>query len=186
MDTRRTSLDADFPSRKEILESRGRATNNAPSYIDTVVEQVKSIDIDGVDFANSDYKPKQRVVEKQRVYRWTRVFVREEVGDLLPNDLYHMVHLPSGERIECTFVCYAKKGLSKDAEGKIVAYDGEDDRKVLCLMIDTDLLGKEGVRLISSLFPNTPFYEYNLMRRDELVFENQRTGERLEYFDVQF
>lgn len=178
-------MEMDFPSRKEILESR-RRPQEAPSYLDGVVQQVKSIDIDGVDFEKSDYKPKQRVVEKQRVYRWTRVFLKDEVVDIQASDPYHLVHVPTGEILECSFVCYAKRGLSKDSEGNIVAYEGEDDRKVLCLMIDTDLLGKEGVRLISSLFPNTPYYEYNLMRRDELVFENQRTGERLDYFDVQF
>jgi len=178
-------MDMDFPSRKDILDSRKR-NQQSPSYLDAVVDQVKSIDIEKVDFENSDFKPRQRIVEKQRVYRWTRVFVKEEVVDIAVNDIYHIRHLPTGESMECSFICFAKKGLAKDSSGSIVSYDGEEDRKILCLMIDTDLLGKEGVRTISSLFPNTPYYEYNLMRRDELVFENKRTGERLDYFDVQF
>jgi hypothetical protein len=176
-------MDMDFPSRKEILESR-RGAKVQPSYLDGVVEQVKSIEIDGIDFEKSDYKPKQRVVEKQRVFRWTRVFLKDEVADIQPNDPYIIHHLPTGETLECSFVCYSKKGITKGDH--LVAYDGEDDRKVLCLMIDTDMIGKDNVRTISSLFPNTPYYEYSLMRRDELVFENKRTGERLEYFDVQF
>lgn len=179
-------MEMDFPSRKEILESRRRPSGGTRSYLDGVVEQVKSLDIDGVDFEKSDYKPRQKVVEKQRVYRWTRVFLKEEVSDIQVNDPYHIVHLPTGERLECSFVCHAKKGLAKDSDGNIVAYAGEDDMKILCLMIDTDLLGREGVSTISSLFPNTPYYQYNLMRRDELVFENQRTGVRVEYYDVQF
>jgi hypothetical protein len=178
-------MDMDFPSRKDILESRKRDRASA-SYLDAVVDQVKSIDIEKVDFENSDFKPRQRIVEKQRVYRWTRVFVKDEVADLVVNDVYNIMHLPTGEIMECQFICFAKKGLAKDSDGSIVSYDGEEDKKILCLMIDTDLLGKDSVRTISSLFPNTPYYEYNLMRRDELVFENKRTGERLDYFDVQF
>ena len=173
----------DFPTRQQIISKKD---GGGAGYLDRLVEEVKSIDISKVDFDGSDFRPRQRVVEKQRVYRWTRLFVKEEVADLQVNDRVDIVHLPTSESLQTSFICYAKAGLARDTDGSLVSYDGEDDRKVLCLMIDTELLQGDSAPFLRTLFPNTPHYEYSLLRRDELVFENRRTGQRLDYFDVQF
>jgi hypothetical protein len=172
-----------FPSREEILRQK---IKSGSSYHDMLVEQAKSIDLNKVDFDGSDFKPRQKVVEKQKIFRWTRLFVKEEITDLQVNDKIILKHLPTGESLETIFICYAKKGLERDSNGAIIAFDGEEDKKTLCLMLDIDLLESENVKFIRTLFQNTKWYEFQMMRRDELVFENTRTKKLLEYFDVEF
>lgn len=172
-----------FPSRKEILKQKLEAGSN---YHDMLVEQAKSLNLDKIDFENSDFKPRNKVVEKQKVFRWTRLFVKEPISDLQINDKINIKHLPTGEVLESFFICYAKKGLERDSNGAIVAFEGEEDNKTLCLMIDLDALESDKVEFIRTLFQNTKWYEYQLLRRDELIFENTRTSQTLEYFDVEF
>ena len=81
-----------FPSRKEILKQKLEAGS---SYHDMLVEQAKSLNLDKIDFDNSDFKPRNKVVEKQKVYRWTRLFVKEPVTDLQVNDKINIRHLPT-------------------------------------------------------------------------------------------
>lgn len=171
----------EFPSRQEILNRKSEM-----SYKDKLVEQVKTLDIEKVDFEASDFKPRQKIVEKQRVFRWSRLFVKDEVKDLMVNDTIKILHTVTGEELESSFICFAKKNLEKDSDGNIVAFTGEEDKKVLCLMIDIEKLENEKVKFIRTLFQNTRWYEYQLLRRNELLFINSRTGEQLEYFDVTF
>jgi len=175
-------MNTEFPSRKEILEKK----SSIPDYKQNIIEQVKYIDTNKIDFEASDFKPRHQVVEKQKIYRWTRLFVKEETLDIQVNDIIKLHHLPTDEILESQFICFGKKGLEKDSEGNIVAFDGEEDKQVLCLMIDTQNLESDNVKFIRSLFQNTKWYEFQLMKRSELLFINQRTGEPLDYFDVEF
>lgn len=171
----------EFPSRKEILEGRMPKT-----YRDTLVQQVKDIEVEKIDFDNSDFKPRNKIVEKQKEWRWTRLFTKEEVQNLQVNDTILIKHLPTGQKLESQFICFAKKNLERDSDGNIVAFQGEEDKKILCLMIDIERLADDSLSFIRTLFQNTKWYEYQLLRRDELIFENQRTKEKIEYFDVTF
>ena len=85
------------------------------------------------------------------------------------------------------FVCYGKKGLEKDHDNEVVNYSNEDDSKILCLMIDeTTVNFGEGIGFIRTLFKTGRHYEYQLVRRDELLFINKRNGVILDYFDCDF
>lgn len=173
-------MDATFPSRKEILEKK---QNN---YLDRLVDEAKSINLEKVDFDKADFKPRAKIIEKQKIFRWTRLFVKEQVIDLKVNDEIQIKHIPTGELLETIFICFAKKNLEKDSDGNIIAFDGEEDKKILCLMIDMEKLESDSIKFIRSLFQNTKWYEFQLLKRDELLFINKRTGENIEYFDVTF
>ena len=145
-----------FPSRKEILE------NKSTSYQKSIINEIKSIDIDKVDFSNSDFKPKSSIIEKQKVFFWIRLYLKEENSSINPNDIIVMKYLRSGEELETKFICYAKTTLNKDSQGEIVNYDTEDDKKVLCLMVDSDKINYDdgSIPFIRTLFKTSRFYEY--------------------------
>lgn len=44
----------------------------------------------------------------------------------------------------------------------------------------------EGIEFIRTLFKTGRHYEYQLVRRDELLFINKRNGVILDYFDCDF
>ena len=171
----------DFPSRQEIL-----AKKHTSSYKEQLIEQAKQINVDKIDFESSDFKPRNKIIEKQKIYRWTRLFIKDTLSDIQVNDTIVITHVPTGEKLESVFICFAKKNLEKDSDGNIVAFEGEEDKKVLCLMIDTEKLEDDNLKFIRSLFQNTKWYEYQLLKRTDLLFVNQRTAEAIDYFDVTF
>ena len=98
-----------------------------------------------------------------------------------------MTYKPSGEKLGTIFVCYGKTDLGKNHEDEMVNYNPEDDRKVLCLMANQDHVNKNtDIPFIRTLFKTGIHYEYQLVRRDELLFINSRTGETLDYFDCDY
>jgi hypothetical protein len=77
--------------------------------------------------------------------------------------------------------------MDKDHNDEIVNYNTEDDKKVLCLMVDQDTINKGiDIPFIRTLFKNCIHYQYQLMRREELLFINSRTGDTLDYFDCDY
>jgi hypothetical protein len=179
-------MDNPFPSRKEILENRKKS--ELPSYQQAIVDDIKTIDVDKIDFSNGDFKPRAKIVEKQKVFFWIRLFLKEENTKVSPNDDIVIEYLPTGEKLEVKFICYAKKGLDKDNKDEIINYNTEDDKKILCLMIDSDRINKnsQDIPFIRTLFKIGLHYEYQILKRDELVFENLNNGEIYEYYDVEF
>lgn len=179
-------MDNPFPSRKEILESRSNI--KLPSYQQSIVDEIKSIDVDKVDFTNGDFKPRTKIVEKQRVFIWIRLYLKEENTDIKPNDEVKIRYIHTGEELETTFICYSKRGLDKDSDGNIVNYNTEDDKKVLCLMVDSDRIGpnSDDIPFIRTLFKGGKYYEFQLLKRDELQFINTSNNQLLDYFDFSF
>jgi hypothetical protein len=169
-----------FPSRQDL-----KKTVAQPNYYDTLIEQAKSIDTDNLDF-NVSFKPRSEIVEKQRTYFWTRLYLNEEVN-LTPDQDITIEYTPSGEKLITKFVCYAKKGLTKDLDEQVVNYNSEDDKKCLCLMIDSDKINIDcqDIPFIKTLFKIGRWWEPQVMRRDELVFRDS-LGNTLEYYDVEF
>ena len=179
-------MDNIFPSRKEILENK--KSQSLPGYQQSIVDEIKTIDVEKIDFSNGDFKPRAKIVEKQKVFFWIRLYLNEENEKVNPNDDIVIEYLPSGEKLEVKFICYAKKGLDKDNKDEIVNYNTEDNKKVLCLMIDSDKINKdsEDIPFIRTLFKIGIHYEYQLLKRDELIFKNLNNGEVYEYYDVEF
>lgn len=60
-------------------------------------------------------------------------------------------------------------------------------KKILCLMIDeNDLKTRKDIPFIRTLFKTSPFYEHQVIRRDELKFTNLRTSISVEYVGFDF
>lgn len=173
-----------FPSRKEILENLYKSKDD---YMETIIDGVKSINIDDVDFSTTSFKPRQQIIEKQKVFTWIRVFIKTECN-IKPEDMIRMEYLPSGEYIDMQFACFAKKGLTKDSDGQIVNYTSEDDTKVLCVMADMDKINNdnEDIPFIKTLFKSSNWFEFQLLKTEELKFTVLSTNEILDFYDTEF
>lgn len=156
---------------------------------DNLVEKIKTIDTDSIKKWDESSNPTSNVVETQKVYIWIRLYLKEESNTIQIGDDINMVYKPSGEKISTKFICYDKTTLNKDHDDleKIINFNPEDDKKVLCLMVDEEIINKgEGIPFIKTLFKTSRHYQYQLVRRDDLVFINDRTNETLEYFDCSY
>ena len=117
---------------------------------------------------------------------FTLYFPKEE-ADVEVGDEIFMTYKPSGEKLSTIFVCYGKTDLGKDHEDEVINYNPEDDKKVLCLMVNQDHVNRNtDIPFIRTLFKTGIHYEFQLVKRDELLFINSRTNESLNYFDCDY
>jgi len=152
---------------------------------DNLVEQIKTIDTEVVKDWDKNTNPDMKVLEEQKVYIWIRLYLKEE-SDIEIGDDIIMVYKPSGEKLETKFICFGKEGMEKDNDG-LVNWNSEDNKKVICLMVDQDKINNgTDIPFIRTLFKTGIHYEYQLLKRDDLVFLNERTKETLEYFDCDY
>ncbi len=152
---------------------------------DNLVEQIKTIDTEVVKDWNSNTEPGMKVVEDQKVYIWIRLYLKEESDVELGDDI-SITYTTSGEKLETKFICFGKEGMDKDHDG-LTNWNSEDNKKVLCLMVDQDRINKgTDIPFIRTLFKTGIHYQYQLVRRSELLFVNTRTGETLDYFDCDY
>ena len=153
---------------------------------DNLVEQIKIIDTEVVKDWNKNTDPDMKILEEQKVYIWIRLYLKEESDVEIGDDIF-MTYTPSGEKLNTKFICYGKINMDKDHNDEIVNYNTEDDKKVLCLMVDQDTINKGiDIPFIRTLFKSSIHYQYQLMRREELLFINNRTGETLDYFNCDY
>ena len=153
---------------------------------DNLVEQIKTIDTEVIKDWDKNTDPAMKVVEEQKVYIWIRLYLKEESDSQIGDDIF-MTYSQSGEQLETKFICYGKTDMSKDYNDEIVNYNPEDDKKILCLMVDQDKINKgTNIPFIRTLFKSSIHYQYQLVKRDELLFINSRTGETLDYFDCDY
>jgi hypothetical protein len=154
---------------------------------DSLVEQIKKIDSDELsDNVNDEIEVSE--VEKQKVYIWLRVFLKNELEDIKEGDNFKIEYLPSGEYLITKFIAFGKKNSFKDADDytQIQAHT-EDDPKVLCLMVDeNEIQNSQEIPFIRTLFKVSRHFEFQVYRREELVFTNNRTGLKIDYIDCEF
>lgn len=151
---------------------------------DLLVQQIKEIEVEKIETWNEQEDLTTKVVEKQKVYFWIRLFLKEECDDIQAGDSINLYYSPTNEKLETTFICFDKKGLQKNHEDEIVNFNPEDDKKILCLMIDEEIVNNsDEIPFIRTLFKNSRFFEYQVVKRSELLFNNKRTGKNLDYFD---
>jgi hypothetical protein len=157
-------------------------------YLEDLVEQVKSLDTTELsDKLSKEEKKIKQVVEEQKVYFWIRLYLKEEDSNLQIGDDISIKWTPTGEELKTKFICYGKTGLQKDYDEEIVNYNSEDDKKVLCLMVDEGQVNyNEDIPFVRTLFKVGRHFEYQLVKRSELLFVNDRNGMILDYFDCDF
>ena len=152
---------------------------------DFVREQLK--DVDTAELSDDVSKDPEVEVTPEKVYFWTRVYMKEENPNIEIGDTVTIKYAPSGEEMKTQFFAYGKTGLERDHEDELVNFNSEDDKKVLCLMVEEKVVNEsEDIPFIRTLFKLGRHYEYNVMKRDELLFVNDRNGIVIDWFDCDF
>lgn len=156
------------------------------TYLDDIVESIKSINTDNLS-DEIDNTPLSSVIEEQKVYFWIRLYLKEENPDILIGDDIYIEWTPSGEKLTTKFIAWGKKGLDKDHMDEVTQYVSEDDKRILSLMIDTKMVNHNNdIPFIRTLFKTGYHYDYQLVKRDELIFVNSRSNQILDYYDCDF
>lgn len=153
-------------------------------YKDQLIDIIK--DIDTKDLSNDfELVATSKVIEEQKIYFWIRLYITDELNDILPGD--DIVIKWSDEKLSTKFVCFGKTGLQKDYNGEVTNYNPEDDKRILCLMVDENIVNySEDIPFIRTLFKTGRHYEYQMVKRNELLFTNERTSEVIDYYDCDF
>ena len=161
------------------------STNN---YQESLIEAIKSID------TTEDWSVEDgaisKVLEEQKVYFWIRLFVTEESPKIEIGSDITIVYKPQNLNIVCEeldtkFICYGKKGMERDNDG--VANYQEDDDRCLCLMIDSSKVNfNDDIPFIRTLFKTGYHYEYQVIRRTDLLFVDKKNNITLDYYDCDF
>jgi hypothetical protein len=171
-----------FPDRKDLKQ----ILQNEKVFYDDILEQAKKIELDKVNFENEDFKVRSEITQKQKVYLWIRVYLKKEI-EIEPNTDVFLNYLPDTEKLESKFICYAKKGLDKDHQDEVVNYIDEDDKKVLCLMIDEERINinNSDINFLKTLFRLGRHFEAVVYNRRDLQLTTPN-GDVLDYFDIDF
>lgn len=156
------------------------------SYVDSLVESIKSIDTTNLS-DDVDNDTQSKVVEEQKIYFWIRLYLNEENPNVEIGDDITIQWTPTGEELKTKFAAYGKAGLERNHEDQVTNYNPDDDKRVLCLMIDTKMVNfNDEIPFIRTLFKTGYHYEYQLVKRDELIFINDKNGMILDYYDCDF
>jgi hypothetical protein len=152
---------------------------------DFVKEQLKDVDTEEL---SDDVSDEVEInVDPGKVYFWTRVYLREKDPNLTVGDNIVLKYTPSGEELKTQFICYGKQGLDRDHDGEVTNYNQEDDEKIVCLMVEEKVINEsEDIPFIRTLFKLGRHYEFQLTKRDELLFVNDSNGTILDYYDCDF
>lgn len=154
-------------------------------YKEGLIESIKKLDTNGI--TDDIQNPISKTIEEQKIYFWIRLYLKDELSDLNPGDDITIKWIPSGEELTTKFICFGKEGLQRDQDDQVVNWNPEDDKKILCLMVDERVVNlSEEIPFIRTLFKTGRHYEYQLVRREELLFINSRNNHQIEYIDCDF
>ncbi len=154
------------------------------NYMGSLLEQIKSIDT--TDLTDKVNKKAKIDITESVVYFWTRLFIKDEQPNIEIGDDVTILYTPSGEKLTSKFVSYGKQGSHKDNDG-VAHYNTEDDKKVLCLMIDEKMVNyNDDIPFIRTLFKIGRHFENQLVKRDELQFIIDKNNIVLDYYDTSF
>ena len=67
----------DFIPRQKLNKNINTNTND---YLSNIVEQSKNLNLNDIDFKNSQYDIIKTKIEKEKIYFWIRVYLHEEMG----------------------------------------------------------------------------------------------------------
>ena len=156
------------------------------NYLDNIVELIRTIDT--TELTDSvDQTVVSKVTEEQKVYFWIRLYLKDENINAQIGDDISINWKLSGEKLITKFICYGKTGLSKDHQDEMTNYNPEDDKKCLCLMIDSKMVNfNNDIPFIRTLFKTGYHYEYQLVKREDLQFIIDKNSVILDYFECDF
>ncbi|NBP56486.1 hypothetical protein EBU71_08135 [bacterium] len=177
-----------FPSRKSLVNAAKAPTGENLGYMEKLVEDAKKIDLDRIDFSNEgNFKPRHKVVEKQKEYFWVRVYLGTEF-EMNQEDTVVMKDLLYDEELSTKFMFWGKK-YQKNLQGEnITQYDSEEDKRCAILMIDSQRvnLKSDDIPYIRTLFPLSRWFRPNYIKMNDLEFLHKRSGEKLDHYRIDF
>lgn len=167
-----------FPDRKSVVRSDVHLTK--------IVDQAKSINLEKVSFEGEDFQPKTRIIQKQKIYLWMRLYLKEEI-DIKPETKISVLYLDGQEMIETYFMFFGKKGLERDKQGEIINFNPEDDRKILCLLVDAEKIdiNNADIPYMKTLFTLGKFYTPQYIKKYDFSFVLD-DGKQIEFYDIEF
>jgi hypothetical protein len=167
-----------FPERKSIVRS--------DTHLENIVEEAKKVDLAKVNFEGEDFQPQTKIIQKQRVYFWLRLYIKDEI-DIKPETKINMVYNSGQETLETYFMYFGKKGFERDAQGQIVNFNPEDDKKLLCLLIDAENINtnSNNIPYMRTLFPLGKFFQPQYIRKYDFTFDLEN-GTQIDFFDIAF
>lgn len=155
------------------------------TYLDMLADQIRLIDT--TDLSDVAEEVVSKVTEEQKVYFWIRLYLKDDDSNAEIGDDISINWKQSGEKLLTKFICYGKSGLSKDYQDEMTNYNPDDDKKCLCLMIDSKMVNfNDDIPFIRTLFKTGYHYEYQLVKRDDLQFILDKNGMILDYFECDF
>lgn len=136
-----------------------------------------------VELTDLDFETKTTILEESKEFLWVRLYLNDEISDIKNGDMIRMSY--ENEYMDMQFASYNKKGQHRDGDDELVFFTNDYDKKVLVLMADIKYINNStDIPFIRTLFKSSRHFEYQLLKRDELLFTNLRTNEMLKYFDV--
>ena len=167
-----------FPDRKMVVRS--------DAHLENIVDQAKKVDLNKVNFEGEDFQPHMRIIQKQKTYFWIRLYIKNEI-DIKPETKINIVFNDGEEKLETYFMYFGKKGIERDSDGQIINFNPEDDKKVLCLLIDSDKVDRdnEDIPYIKTLFPLGKFFKPQYVRKYDFQFIIDGT-EPIDFYDIDF
>ena len=151
-----------MPEKEFVLNADGPQT-----LYEFVQEQLK--DLDTTELSDDVSQDPEVEITPEKIYFWTRVYMKEENPNIVVGDYITIKYLPSGEELKTQFITYGKTGLEKDHDDELTSYNSEDDKKIICLMVDEKEINEStNIPFIRTLFKLGHHYEYNVMTEEEL------------------
>lgn len=151
----------------------------------TGVEAVKDSGI--TNDSNMDRDIQIKIISNTKIYIWSRLYLKQENNDLEIGDEIILKWIPGDEKLTTKFMYWGRKNSIRDSDEDIdITNTSEEDRSVATLMINEGDFANENLKFIRSLFKTSKYYEFQLFKKEELIFINKRTGQNIEYIQCDF
>jgi len=167
-----------FPERRSVVRS--------DTHLENIVEQAKNIDVNKISFSGEDFQPHTKIIQKQKVYFWIRLYVKEEM-DINPETKISISYNNGQEIVDTYFMYFGKKGLERDKDGQIVNFNPEDDKKVLCLLVDTDRIdvNNQDIPYMKTLFQLGKNFKPQYIKKFDFTFILEDETQ-IDFYDIDF
>lgn len=172
-----------FPKRSELKDP----IQNSGGYQVGIVEQLNGFlnNSDPTKWVDEpDIKIKQ--IEEQKEFFWIRIYLNDEDSKLEKGETLTMTHTPTNEKIEMIFGAYEKEGLNRDNGDSVIGYVSDDDKKILCCMVDISRVNKnsDDIPTLRTFFRNSRYYTENLFLKTDIKIESK--SDKYEYSSISF
>ena len=160
---------------------------------ESIYDKIEYNDLHEVIMDGIKFNIQTRILENEQQHFWTRLYLKEEI-DLPQGCIVEYSYAPTGEKIEMVFTNYDKKNQTDKHFEDLIEYVKEDDKKVLCLLVDMkEINTRQDIPTLRRMFKHSIYFEQMFLRIVDLPFTIITTNEEgtevrinLEYYDVEY